>query len=152
MALISKNTKIEKPAYEKILEAFSYIKDIEGYEKAKSSIERWVEKNKIKSSNFIGPFLRVYNENSDFVTSIRKKNTPYKIMDDYNDDLLDSELYIYCVWDKIISKKDTNNKYTIWSANDGAFIILAVEDEKTHKKDDMFFVDKTKIDISKYKK
>ncbi len=149
MALINKNTKIEKPTEEKILEAFSYIKDIEGYEKAKSGIEQWVEKNNIKSSNFIGPFLIVYNENSDFITFIRKKNIPYKMMDD---DFLDSELYTYCIWDKIISKKDTNNRYVIWSADDGAFIILGVVDEKTNKVDDMFFVDKTKIDINKYKK
>ena len=153
MALISKNTKIDKPPFEKILEGFSYINKMDGYENTVSKIEKWVNKNNIKSSNLEGPFLIIKDENCDFATYANKQISLYKTKDDYDvDNLLDYEFYSHCVWTKMVGRTETNDKYIIWVDDDGAFIILALLSGNSNKVNDIFFVDKSKIDISKYKK
>ena len=156
MGLIGKRTKIGKPPFEKILEGFSYINKMDGYENTVSKIEKWVNKNNIKSSNLEGPFLIIKDENCDFAAYANKQISLYKTKDDYDvDNLLDDELYGYCIWTKMVNRNETNDKYIVWVADDGAFIILGLFSDNSKvniKVNDIFFVDKSKIDISKYKK
>lgn len=124
MALITSKSKVAQPVDEKILDAFSYIKFGENYEKMTQDIIKWINDNNVTPKDLSGPYLIINDtEETNFKTYMNKKmkSCKYKSDHDYNYKLL-NELSQSSVWKQFV--KYENDENTLLGSSDNAFLVL----------------------------
>jgi len=150
-ALIGKYTKIQKPAFETILEGFSFVNTLDERDKFEKGIEDFVKKFNTKSENLKGPFIILSSDKNELNDFMKKNISQYCTDEDWKVVELFQEMFGAEIWDKYVDGIDGSPEYVLEGGHKGGFIFLAKwksgpTDIKNN--DIIFFIDKSKMHIN----